>query len=157
MTHILLAIRQRWADMIIDGAKTCELRRGRRAWAPGDWLWLYAVAPVQRVVGVVLVSAVQTGPAHRLEGMRGAMALSVHEFWRYAGERSNLLTGAWLVYPRRLAEPRAPEALGVPAPPRSAVTLAPPAVERLTADAAVQAHRAALDALSARLAREAAR
>ena len=78
--HWLLPIRQRWAEMILDGSKTCEIRRVRRHWYAGDWLWLYAIAPVQAVVGVVVVSAVRTGPAgamYRAAGGRAALRTRV--------------------------------------------------------------------------------
>lgn len=152
MNHVLLGIRQRWAEMILARTKVVEIRRGRKRWEVGDCLWLYAVAPVQAVVGVALVSDVQTGSAGDIErSHRQAAALSEREYWRYARRAADLVTAVRCEMPIRLSEPRTLEELGVRSAPQSAFYLERRPVERLMADAAVQAQRAVFLSMSGQL------
>lgn len=48
--RIILAIKPHFADAILDGTKTIELRR-RTAISPGSKVYLYATAPIQAIVG----------------------------------------------------------------------------------------------------------
>lgn len=54
---IVLSIKQKYAERILDGSKTVEFRR---TWAAGDveTIAIYASSPVQRLVGLVTVSDV---------------------------------------------------------------------------------------------------
>lgn len=138
--------------MILDGTKTVEVRRGVKRWEIGDWLWLYAVAPVQAVVGVALVSELRTGSAASIErSCRQAAALSEREYWRYARHPADLVTAIGCTHPLRLTEPRTLEELGVRSAPQSAFRLERRPVERLMADAAVQAQRAFFVSVSVQL------
>ena len=154
--HVLLGIRLRWAEQILCGSKTIEVRRGCRRWRPGDWLWLYAVAPRRAVVGVVLVAGVDVVAA--LAGERGGYlaraALSRREYWRYVRGECDLVSMVGLCAPVRLAEPRALDALGLHVP-QSAYYLDPAgaraeALDALLGDPAVVVQRPVLDALAAR-------
>jgi predicted transcriptional regulator len=49
---LLLSLRPRFAQAILDGTKTVELRRTRVSAPPGTLLVLYASSPVMAVVGV---------------------------------------------------------------------------------------------------------
>src|SRR3954452_1110919 len=49
---LLLSLRPRFAQAILDGVKTVELRRTRVSAPPGTLLVLYASSPVMAVVGV---------------------------------------------------------------------------------------------------------
>ena len=153
MNHWCLPIRQRWAENIFEGSKTLEIRRGRKSWAAGDWQFLYAVAPVGAVVGVVVVSCVRTGPAGSMRRAAGGSLLSEREYWRYARQAGDVLTFAWLMSPVRLAEPRDAAALGVRCV-RSPHVLRSEAVHALLQDAALRHHAERLDALSRRLAEQ---
>lgn len=55
---VLLSIKPKYADMILAGTKTVELRR---AWAAQEvaTIVIYASSPVQRLVGIVAVSEVK--------------------------------------------------------------------------------------------------
>ena len=136
MNHWLVPIRQRWAEMILDGVKTVEVRRrraGNPPWAPGDRFWLYVVAPVQRVAGVARVSRCLTGAAVHMHPHIGGSCLSDGEYWRYARRNLDLITLAWLEVPSRLPEPLALDALGIAHPPRSIRALPAEAVRVLEA------------------------
>ncbi len=123
MNHVLLAISPRWAEMILCAEKRSEVRRGRRRWAPGDWLWLYAATPVRAVVGVALVADVHVGEAVSLVRRVPPSALTWREYWRYARTPTDLMTIADLISPARLGTPLALAGIGVGQAPRSAVRL----------------------------------
>src|SRR5262249_4424478 len=58
---LLLAIRPRFADAILDGHKTVELRRQRPAVAPSTIVLLYATGPTKALVGSAQLAAIHTG------------------------------------------------------------------------------------------------
>lgn len=64
---IVLSIKPKYADLILQGVKTVEFRR---SWAsePVDLIAIYASAPVQRIVGIVKVSEVVEATKTRLWG-----------------------------------------------------------------------------------------
>ena len=136
MNHWLVPIRQRWAEMILDGTKTVEVRRWRSGiapWKPGDRFWLYVVAPVQRAAGVARVSRSLTGPASRMCRHIAGSCLSDREYWQYARRDFDRIALAWLEAPSRLPEPLALDALGIAHPPRSIRALDAEAVRVLEA------------------------
>jgi len=62
---LLLSIRQEYADAILDGRKTFELRRVKPDIRRGDRVVLYVTAPVSALCGHFLVDEVVTGsPTH---------------------------------------------------------------------------------------------
>jgi len=144
--HILLGIRQRWAVEILGGRKVVEIRRGTKRWKRGDWLWLYAISPVQRVIGVALVEYIVIATARYLHihGFNRAAALSDREYWRYAQHDGEVMSAVGITHPVELAEPLDLETLGLHAP-RSAYRLVGEAgrqaTDRLLADRAVAAWR----------------
>ena len=144
--HILLGIRQRWALAILHGTKVVEIRRGTKRWKRGDWLWLYAVSPVQQVIGVALVQFIVTGTARYLgvHGLPRAAALSEREYWQYALHDGAAMTAVGLTCPVELADPVDLKTLGLHAPQSAYFLLSgvrEKATERLLADRAVAAWR----------------
>jgi len=59
---ILMSIRPRFADAILSGAKSHELRRRFVAGAVGTRVFVYASSPVCRMVGYFSIQAVNTMP-----------------------------------------------------------------------------------------------
>lgn len=55
----ILSVHPQWAQRILDGTKTVELRRQRLPFESGTRLVLYATSPEQRLVGEVTVDAVE--------------------------------------------------------------------------------------------------
>ena len=55
---LVLSLRPRFADSILDGRKSVELRRQRVSPSPGTPVLLYASAPVMAVVGTARVAEV---------------------------------------------------------------------------------------------------
>jgi predicted transcriptional regulator len=85
---LLLSLRPRFADAILDGSKTVELRRQRMAIRPGTMIFLYASAPVMSVVGAARLAGIRVGkPEEVWRDFHSHLALSYMEF-------DNYLTGA---------------------------------------------------------------
>ena len=85
MNEWLVSIRPKYAQAILAGEKTVEVRRGVSRWQPGDRLWLYATKPVAEVVGATVVAGVRFSES-RLElweAIGHRTALSAAEFMRY--------------------------------------------------------------------------
>lgn len=57
---LLMSLRPRFAQAILNGTKTVELRRTRVAALPGTLVIIYASAPVMSVVGLATLAAVDT-------------------------------------------------------------------------------------------------
>jgi predicted transcriptional regulator len=58
----LISVAPKWADMLVDGRKTIELRRSPIRLAPGSVLAVYATNPLKMVLGTVVVSTVEAYP-----------------------------------------------------------------------------------------------
>lgn len=73
---VLLSIRPRFAEGIIDGRKTVELRRrfpGSRL--AGASLWIYSTSPIRAVVGKARIAAVRRLPLDAMWRAHGRDAL----------------------------------------------------------------------------------
>lgn len=91
---LLLSLRPRFAEAILSGAKTVELRRRPVKASPGTVVVLYASAPTMAVVGTaVLVDVVALSPHTAWRRYRHTLSLSWSEFTEYlaGAERAHLL------------------------------------------------------------------
>lgn len=113
MDAILVALHPRWAEAILSGAKTVEVRRRAMNVASGSLMVIYATGPVGQVIGLCRVDAVSRGPAEKLwERFGPRTALAHQDFLSYlAGSEATCL---------ELEEPRtcSPRRLGF-RPPQS--------------------------------------
>ncbi|GAB2842125.1 ASCH domain-containing protein [Lentzea nigeriaca] len=102
---LLLSLRPRFAEAILDGTKTIELRRTRLSAPDGTHLILYASSPVMAVVGTaVLVRRETDTPSRIWRRHRKHLGLLRHEFDEYfAG--ADLATAVHVGEPLRLEEP----------------------------------------------------
>ena len=73
---MFLSIRPRFAELILSGAKSVELRRVRPKVIEGDLVLLYASSPVRELIGVCTVAWVEVAPTS--------------ELWKRHGRRSGL-------------------------------------------------------------------
>jgi predicted transcriptional regulator len=86
---LLLSLRPRFAEAILSGAKTVELRRRPVKAVSGTVVVLYASAPTMAVVGTaVLVDVVALSPHTAWRRYRHTLALSWAEFTEYLPELS---------------------------------------------------------------------
>lgn len=154
--HVLLSIHPEFTRAILDGSKTVEIRRGRVRWDAGDWVWLYATAPLAHVAGVVVVNYVDVADADDVwRAHRVGCGLSRGRYRAYT-------RGAPVVSAIGIADRIAckhPLNLGCVIgrvciggrPPQRYRTLRPGDVTALLVDPNVQARRRDLDALTRRL------
>lgn len=63
---LLMSLRPRFAEAILDGSKSVELRRTRVSATPGTMIIIYASSPVMSVVGTATLAAVHTAKASTL-------------------------------------------------------------------------------------------
>lgn len=110
---LLLSIHPKYADAIIAGTKTIEIRRTRpRMLASGGVIYLYASSPVQAVLGLCVLEDIVTGNAADL--------------WRIAGRRACLDRAA---YDNYLAGSRKAHALVIEQPLALTNPVSLPAIE----------------------------
>lgn len=83
---LLMSLRPRFAQAILDGSKTVELRRTRVSAQVGTTIIIYASAPIMSVVGIARLTSVDTDiPARLWRRHRKNLALSRSEFDAYLG------------------------------------------------------------------------
>lgn len=66
MTDLLLSIHPHYAEAILDGVKKLEFRRRFNPTAKNVWCYLYATAPIKRVIGKFFLPAVKKMPIPEL-------------------------------------------------------------------------------------------
>lgn len=66
MRHVLISIKPRYVDQIINGEKLVEIRRRRVLFEPGTVIWIYATRPRASIVGFAIVRRVDTDDADRI-------------------------------------------------------------------------------------------
>lgn len=100
---LVLSLRPRFAESILNGTKTVELRRTRLSAPEGTCLILYASAPVMAVLGTAILAGRDTDTPEKIwRRHRRAVGLSRAEYEEYlAGAR--LATAVTVVSPQRLA------------------------------------------------------
>lgn len=108
MNEWLLAIHPEYAQAILAGEKTVEIRRGvsRLRWQPGDRLWLYATAPVMEVCGAAVVTRVMHGTDRLViwNEVGHLTGLSTAEFMRYI-DGADRISAIHLTMPVSLSAP----------------------------------------------------
>jgi predicted transcriptional regulator len=81
---LLLSVRPRFADAILHGRKSVELRRGRVGAQAGAAVILYATAPTMAILGTAFIKDVDTAaPSDVWERHCAALDLDHHEFKDY--------------------------------------------------------------------------
>jgi predicted transcriptional regulator len=84
LTALFVSVKPRFAEMILAGRKTVELRRVRPAVAPGALVILYASSPAKEVVGTGRVVAIEVSSPSALWESHGSLSgLSRREFRGY--------------------------------------------------------------------------
>lgn len=103
---LLISIRPRFADLILGGTKTVELRRIRPAVGEGDRVLLYASSPVRELIGSCTVAAVDVGSADEVWTRHGPRAgVTRAEFDSYFDGAARAV-GITLREPHRVRMPR---------------------------------------------------
>lgn len=81
---LLLSLRPRFAEAILEGIKTTELRRRPINAQPGSRVILYASAPTMAIVGTARLKKVEAAePAEAWSRYHDRLALAESEFYAY--------------------------------------------------------------------------
>jgi len=108
---VFLSIRPRFAELILSGVKTVELRRVRPRVSAGALVLLYASSPVRELVGVCTIAGVDVGSVSELWKRHGPMSgLQRAEFNSYF-EGATRSVAIRVRDARRVVEPRTLEEL----------------------------------------------
>lgn len=103
---LLISIRPRFAELILNGSKTVELRRIRPSVEDGDRVLLYASSPVKELIGSCTVAAVDVGSADEVWARHGERAgVNRAEFDSYF-EGASRAVAILLREPRRVLRAR---------------------------------------------------
>lgn len=103
---LLISIRPRFAELILAGTKTVELRRVRPAVEEGDRVLLYASSPLRELIGSCTVAAVDVGSADEVWTRHGPRTgVTRAEFDNYFDGAARAV-GISLREPRRVRRPR---------------------------------------------------
>ncbi|MET8800002.1 hypothetical protein ABZV91_26855 [Nocardia sp. NPDC004568] len=102
---LLLSLRPRFAQAILAGTKTVELRRTRVAAPPGTLLILYASSPVMAILGVATLADRETASPDTIwHRYHASLGLSRAEFFEYFAGAEHA-TAISVLTPRTLPEP----------------------------------------------------
>lgn len=83
-TDVLMSIRPRFADAILAGSKTFELRRRRPSFGPGTTVLIYVSSPKQRVAGRFVSGDILAADPDRLwREVNASAGVSREEFDSY--------------------------------------------------------------------------
>ena len=81
---LLLSIRPRYVDKILDGTKRVELRKTRPRIQSGDLVLIYATSPISALVGAFRASSVQVHSTEQLWAqVRQSAGITREEFETY--------------------------------------------------------------------------
>lgn len=87
---VLLSLRPRFADALLNGTKTVEVRRRPMRLDAGTLCLLYASAPIHALTGAIIVASVDHGAPSELWRRHGPrMALTRDEYHDYLDGRSS--------------------------------------------------------------------
>lgn len=87
MTDILMSIKPRYADMIVSGRKTVEIRKRTVRALAGARIWIYATSPRQQIVAFARLKAVAAATPAEIWGTFGdRTGIDRTEFDAYVGE-----------------------------------------------------------------------
>ena len=56
--YLFLSVKQEYAERILDGTKTIELRKSKPNVAPGDCMIIYCTSPIKAIVGLATIQEV---------------------------------------------------------------------------------------------------
>jgi predicted transcriptional regulator len=103
---MLLSIRPRFAELILNGEKTVELRRVRPDLQEGDLVLLYASSPIRELIGTCTAAGLDVGSASALWKLHGKSAgVTRSEYNAYFAGAAHAV-GISIKDPRRVLQPR---------------------------------------------------
>jgi predicted transcriptional regulator len=102
---LFISLRPRFAELLLEGSKTVELRRVQPAVARGARVLLYASSPVRALVGVAVIQEVHVATREQIWQLHGARTgITREEYEQYFSEAS-IAVAITLAEVRRLPKP----------------------------------------------------
>ena len=102
---LFISLRPRFAEMLLEGSKTVELRRVEPTVARGARALLYATSPVRALVGAAVIQEVHVATSAEIWQLHGARTgITREEYERYFSEAS-IAVAITLAEVRRLRTP----------------------------------------------------
>ncbi|MFH5230224.1 ASCH domain-containing protein [Antrihabitans spumae] len=81
---LLVSVRPRYAEAILRGSKTIELRRTKPKVNPGTLVVLYSSSPVKAVVGwAIIETVIEASPVDMWKYARSAAAIATKDYYSY--------------------------------------------------------------------------
>ena len=91
MDQAIISLKPQYADLILSGEKTVELRNRVVRMEPGTAIWIYATKPVARIVALAdLVSVVHDTPAEIWIRYEREMCIDRSHFDSYINNRESV-------------------------------------------------------------------
>ena len=104
MSQAIISLKPRYAELVLSGAKTVELRNRVVRLKPGTLIWIYATRPVARIVGIAEVeSVVHANPAEIWRRFGEAICVDRRGFDSYTRNRA-LVSALVFISVRQLGE-----------------------------------------------------
>ena len=89
--YFLMSIKPQYADLILEGKKTVEIRKSRINACVGDTIAIYATKPKGHIVGYFSVEKVMWAETDMLWKAKGhCTCLSYDEYMKYADGKSSM-------------------------------------------------------------------
>ncbi|WP_116996680.1 ASCH domain-containing protein [Desertimonas flava] len=103
-SHVLISLRPRFANLILAGEKTTEIRRGPSRLQAGATALVYSSLPVRALIGAVMIADVYVrAPSTVWRKWGSSTGLRRHEFERYVEgceQVTAILLGAHTTFPQ---------------------------------------------------------
>lgn len=91
MNHAIISLKPRYADLILSGKKSVELRNRIVKLKPGTTIWIYATRPVGRIVAFAKVKAVDYGePTLIWKQFKNNICIKKTEFNSYTEDKKRV-------------------------------------------------------------------
>lgn len=89
--YFLMSIKPKYADLILNGIKTVEIRRTRMNAQPGDTVVMYATIPTAKIVGFFIVEQVAFASTEDIwERFGNHSCLTIEEYTDYAASKAEM-------------------------------------------------------------------
>ena len=91
MGHAIISLKPRYANLILSGKKSVELRNRIVRLKPGTTIWIYATRPMGRIVAIAEVKAVvHDEPTLIWKRFKRDICIEKTEFNSYTGDRERV-------------------------------------------------------------------
>lgn len=84
LMDVLLSIKPKFAEAIIDGRKRYEFRKIKFANKDINWVYIYSTSPVKKIIGIFKISSIiEDSPSALWDRLKDHAGISEEEFFNY--------------------------------------------------------------------------